>query len=431
MAHDLRKLGFKKVFALKGGYQGWCDAKLPLEKKIVIEKDCITCHSKVTPDIVAEWKLSEHSKNEVTCGVCHGESHYTSEDVEKVVPVTPDKCTKCHDTQGKQFKKGKHAMAWSTMKVFPTAHWQLMASVEGSEGCGSCHRIGLKSKSEMKKLLKQGAGFGLASCDVCHTRHTFFKKEAQQPQACQTCHSGIDYPQWQMYSGSKHGVRYSLKQMGILPESVSAPTCQDCHMANGNHEVRAAWGFFGLRPDIAGDKEWEDASITIMRALGFLDEKGQPTPKMDEAIKHGLFRKDSIEWGSERVKMVEACSRCHSVHFTESELKKGDRMIRQADILMAKAINCIAELYKDGILKKPQAFKFPFPDFLQPCEAPRRIEQLLWRMFGQYRMRAFQGVFHQNSIYAFRHGLSEMERSLCEIQELAQGLRSKSREKSH
>ena len=85
-------------------------------------------------------------------------------------------------------------------------------------------------------------------------------------------------------------------------------------------------------------KQWEEASRIIMRALGFLDEKGQPTSKIHAATEHGLFRKDSIEWGSERVKMVEACSRCHSVHFTESELKKGDRMIREADILMAKAI---------------------------------------------------------------------------------------------
>jgi len=431
MAHELRKLGFKKVFALKGGYRGWLAAKPPLDNKAIVKKDCITCHSKVTPDIVAEWKLSKHSHNEVTCGVCHGESHYTSEDVDKAVPVTPEKCTRCHDTQGNQFRKGKHAMAWSAMKVFPTAHWQLMASVEGSEGCGSCHRIGLKSKAEMKNLIKQGTGFGLASCDVCHTRHTFFKKEAQQPQACQTCHSGIDYPQWQMYWGSKHGVQFSLKQMGILPKSVSAPTCQDCHMQNGNHEVRTAWGFLGLRPDIAGDKQWEEASRTIMRALGLLDQNGKPTPHMTVALDNGLFRRDIIDWGEERVKMVEACGRCHSVHFTESELKKGDRMIREADITMAQAINCVADLYRDGILKKPKAFRFPFPDFLQPCEAPKRIEQILWRMFGQYRMRAFQGVFHQNSIYAYRHGLSEMRRSLCEIQELAQDLRSKARQKSH
>ncbi len=26
-----------------------------------------------------------------------------------------------------------------------------------------------------------------------------------EPQACQTCHTGFDHPQWEMYSSSKHG----------------------------------------------------------------------------------------------------------------------------------------------------------------------------------------------------------------------------------
>ena len=40
-----------------------------------------------------------------------------------------------------------------------------------------------------------------------------------------------------MYSASKHGVRYLLKQNGILPETAAAPTCQTCHMRNGDHEA--------------------------------------------------------------------------------------------------------------------------------------------------------------------------------------------------
>ena len=70
----------------------------------------------------------------------------------------------------------------------------------------------------------------MASCDACYTRHTFSKKEAQQPQACQTCHMGFDHPQWEMYSASKHGVRYLLKQSNVLPAGTPAPKCQTCHM---------------------------------------------------------------------------------------------------------------------------------------------------------------------------------------------------------
>ncbi len=76
---------------------------------------------------------------------------------------------------------------------------------------------------------------------------TPFFKEAQQPQACQTCHMGFDHAHWEMYSSSKHGVRHSLKQSGILPESAAAPTCQTCHMREGNHAVMTGWGFLAVR----------------------------------------------------------------------------------------------------------------------------------------------------------------------------------------
>ena len=52
-----------------------------------------------------------------------------------------------------------------------------------------------KAEAFIKELKKAGArGYGLASCDACHTRHVFSVKEARQPQACQTCHMGFDHP---------------------------------------------------------------------------------------------------------------------------------------------------------------------------------------------------------------------------------------------
>jgi hydroxylamine dehydrogenase len=127
-------------------------------------------------------------------------------------------------------EKVEHAMAWAAMNAMPTSHGLPAALTEGMKGCGGCHKLGLKSEEEIKKLKAEGAGFGVASCDVCHTRHTFSVEEARQLQACQTCHMDFDHPQWEMYSGSKHGVRYLLKQNGTLPETVAAPTCQSYHM---------------------------------------------------------------------------------------------------------------------------------------------------------------------------------------------------------
>ena len=131
-----------------------------------------------------------------------------------------------------------------------------------------------------------GSTFGHASCDSCHTRHTFSVAEAKQPEACASCHMGFDHPQWEMYSTSKHGIRHSLKRDGILPETASAPTCQDCHMSDGNHEVRTAWGFLAVRTNGLerypgeSDQWWADR-VTILMALGVLDPEGNPTARLE------------------------------------------------------------------------------------------------------------------------------------------------------
>src|SRR4030065_1831540 len=208
---------------------------------------CVDCHQKVTPSIVLDWQLSKHGQAKTQCSTCHGNQHQSVKDVANVQIPTPDTGAMCHPTQVQQFKSGKHAISWASMKAMPTTHWQPMALIEGMKGCGGCHKVGLKTEAEIKELKKGGAGFGLASCDVCHTRHVFSVQEARQPQACQTCHMGIDHPQWEMSSSSKHGVRYLLKQNKALPENVAAPTCQTCHMQEGSHANRTAWGFLAVR----------------------------------------------------------------------------------------------------------------------------------------------------------------------------------------
>jgi len=386
---------------------------------------CIDCHKDITPNIVSDWQLSKHSQNDVTCSVCHGEEHTSASDVSSVQIPTPETCSNCHETQVEQYKKGKHAAAWAAMKAMPTIHWQPMVLTDGMKGCGGCHKIGLKSEDEIKALKAEGAGFGVASCDACHTRHTFSKKEAQQPQACQTCHMGFDHPQWEMYSASKHGVRYLLKQNGTLPETASAPTCQTCHMQDGNHEVRTAWGFLAVRLPMPEDKQWAADRATILQALGVLDPDGQPTARLDVVKAADVARLTQEAWQKERDKMIQTCSQCHSENFAKAELAKGDEMIKEADKLMAEAIRIVAGLYKDGLLSKPESYAYPFPDLLTFHDSPTVIENRLFEMFLKHRMRAFQGTFHANPDYALWYGWSEMKRDLTEIKELAADMRAK------
>ncbi len=386
---------------------------------------CIECHKRYTPNIVEDWELSKHSQSDVMCSTCHGENHNSLTTVGLAKIPTPEKCAECHEEKVEQYKKGKHAYAWAAMKAMPTAHLQPMALMEGMKGCGGCHKIGAKTEAEIKELKKDGAGFGVASCDACHTRHIFSVQEAKQPQACQTCHMGFDHPQWEMYSSSKHGVRYLLKQTKILPENASAPTCQTCHMQEGNHEVRTAWGFLAVRLPMPEDKQWKEDRTTILQALNVLDPQGNPTPRLDVVKTADVVRLSQTDWQRERDKMIKTCNQCHSVNFVKNELEKGDKMIKEADHLMAKAIRIVADLYKDGIIKKPKNYAYNFPDLLTFHDAPTEIEQKLFVMFLEHRMRAFQGTFHANPDYALWYGWSEMQRSLTEIKNLATDMREK------
>jgi len=218
-------------------------------------------------------------------------------------------------------------------------------------------------------LNKEGAGFGRASCDACHTRHLFSVDEARQPEACQTCHMGFDHPQWEMYSSSKHGVRYALKVSGRIPGDSAAPTCQTCHMQEGNHEVRTAWGFLavrtnGLAPYPGESESWWKDRITVLQGLGVLDPQGNPTNRLEMVKNADVARLNTESFDQERARMLKTCMQCHSENFARAELSKADKTIEDGDHLLAEAIKIVAGLYKEGLLKKPAEYKYDFPDLL-------------------------------------------------------------------
>ena len=388
-----------------------------------VNAKCVECHTKVTPNVVNDWKLSEHAGLGIGCDSCHGGEHLTVADAAKAKLPTAETCGQCHADRLEQFKKGKHALAWAAMEAMPTIHYQPMAMTEGMKGCGGCHKIGLKAPEQIAELAKSGVRFGNASCDSCHTRHTFSTEEAKAPQACKTCHMGFDHPQWEMYSSSKHGVREELKQMKIKSEASNSPTCQTCHMQEGNHEVRTAWGFLAVRLPMPEDKEWAADRATLLQALGVLDPSGQPTKLLEVVKAADVARLDQASWQVERDKMVKTCNQCHSVNFAKEQLQHGDDMIKTADHLMAQAIREVAGLYQDGVLAKPANYAYAFPNLLTFHDAPTVVEQKLFVMFLEHRMRTFQGTFHASPDYALWYGWSEMQRDLTEIRELSAAMK--------
>ncbi len=385
------------------------------------ERDCVGCHTEQTPNIVQDWKLSLHAENGIDCATCHMGDYTSVHNREGNSLPTPQVCEQCHPDRVAQFSAGKHALAWAALKAMPTAHMLPIELSDGMKGCGGCHKIGLKSDEEIAQLREDGHGYGVASCDACHTRHLFSAEEARQPEACRTCHMGFDHPQWEMYSSSKHGVRHDLVKSGILPESAAAPTCQTCHMQDGDHEVRTAWGFLAVRLPLSEDPQADQ--VTILQALGVLDLEGNPTPRLDLVRDADLARLTQEDFDRERNKMIEACTQCHSPSFARGELAKGDQMIQKIDHLLAEAIREIVDLYSEGVIEKPDFYANPFPDLLTFQDAPTVIEQRLFVMHLKHRMRAFQGVFHANPDYALWYGWSEMIRDLTEIREMADQMR--------
>ncbi len=396
------------------------------------EESCIVCHSKTTPGQVADWRVSAHAENDITCSVCHGEDHVNAKDVSKVQFPDEHVCQECHEEQFEQFSHGKHNFGWKSLNALPITHVEPDELMEGGRGCGGCHNMGIKTDEEKAAQLAKGYRYQNNSCDECHTRHSFSKKEAQDPRACQQCHMGYDHPQWEMWSSSKHGTRWAAKEAGRLPEGAQAPTCQECHLADGNHSNHTAWGFLGVRLPLSEDPQYKADQVTILKALGVLSpETGKPTERLALVQSVDMIRSTQEAFDKERNKMINTCKKCHSETYARTQLEMGDKMLQKADVLLAKGIRIVAGLYKDGIIEKPAEYAFAYPDFLYflrtngaKIDGMSHIDQVLFKMYMKHRMRTYQGQYHVNPDYAYWYGWAQMTNDLGEIEEMAKTMRA-------
>jgi len=417
------------------GYVSVKESKM--EFKPVITKPgklCIDCHMKkgLSAGAIRDWKMSQHAAKGIGCNECHIPTKDAPERIQSMTTVCEDpkvrrevsssNCKQCHENKVAEFAKGKHSKAWLAMEAMPTTKDQPEAIMAGEKGCGACHKIGRDE----------------GQCDSCHTRHLFSAEEARKPEACGTCHMGFDHPQWEMYTTSKHGMIYQsekhnydfskkIKDWYSEPYEAStktprAPVCVTCHMQDGGHDVSSAWGFLALRlPE--EDAEWMGYRVTILQGLGVLDADGNPTDRLGAVKAADLARLTKEEWDAERKKMLDTCAQCHGGTWAKDELDKIDGLIKEADKLMAEAVTIVQALYNDGILPRPTDYPASV-DLLRFYEVQSGIEQTLYVMFLEHRMRAFQGGFHANPDYLHWYGWAEMKRDLVEIREEAAKLRA-------
>jgi len=385
---------------------------------------CEGCHSKISPRLVKDFNRSKMAET-LSCANCHGSSHVSAQDVEKAQLPTIETCQACHPAQAGQYLSGKHSLGLIAIEAMPYTHSQPKAFVEGQKGCGGCHTLGLKEKKDRQSESRKYYRYGM-DCQNCHTRHAFSRAEASEPEACRTCHMGFDHAQWEMWSGSKHGVTYLINR-DINPKNKErAPKCQTCHMPNGDHRAFTAWGFLAVRlPE--DDPEWMEYRTTILKGLGVLDPEGKPTARLDVVKAGKVARLTKEEFQAERKPYKEVCTQCHTPNFVTENLKNADKMVKEADKLFAAAIEIVAGLYRDGIIQKPAGHP-AYPDLLAFYDVNTQIEQILYEMFMDHRMKTIQGAFHMNYDYSTWYGYAKLKKDLVEIRELNEKMRSEKKE---
>ncbi len=389
------------------------------------DSTCETCHLKISPKQVEDFKRGEMAQS-LDCTDCHGDLHQSETDTQKAQLPTIATCKMCHAKQAKQYLSGKHALGLVALEAMPYTHAQPAAFIKGQKGCGGCHTLGITDEKLRESDKRKYYPYGM-DCQNCHTRHAFSKKEASEPEACKTCHMGFDHAQWEMYSGAKHGVTYLINR-DVDPENKDrAPRCQTCHMPEGNHRVFSAWGFLAVRlPE--DDPEWMAYRTTLLKGLGVLDTEGNPTPRL-EAVKAGKMARLSKEaFDAERQRYVNVCEQCHSPTFVSHNMKNADQMIKEADKLFAEAIEIVAGLYKDDIIPHKKDAR-AYPDLLAFYDVNTKIEQTLYEMFMDHRMKTFQGAFHLNYDYSTWYGYAKMKKDLVEIKETAEKMRQEKSKK--
>jgi hypothetical protein len=383
--------------------------------------ECEECHATFSPKQVEDFNRGRMAES-MSCKDCHGEMHKGKDDISKAQLPTIATCEACHADQVSQYLSGKHALGLVALEAMPYTHMQPKSFIEGQKGCGGCHTLGLRDQDARKTKGRQYYRYGM-DCQNCHTRHAFSKKEASEPEACKTCHMGFDHAQWEMYSGAKHGVTY-LMNRAIDPDNRDrAPKCQTCHMPDGNHRVFSAWGFLAVRLPEA-DEEWMGYRAAILKGLGVLDPQGKPTPRL-EVVKAGKVARLTKEtFDAERKRFTDVCQKCHTPNFVMENMKNADQMVKEADKLLAEAIEIVAGLYEDKLIEKREEYP-AYPDLLTFYDVHTKVEQILYEMFMDHRMKTFQGAFHLNSDYSTWYGYAKMKKDLTEIRELAKDMRRK------
>lgn len=413
-------------------------------KEVASRKECVECHSDESPVWVQAWKRSTHANldkvrnlkpgdpmfykkekleevennlrslgklganenlKEVGCIDCHVEvnAKKKADHTKDIIMPTADVCGTCHlrefaereserDTMifpNGQWPEGRpsHALDWKAN--VETTVWAAMPQREIAEGCSMCH-------------------YNQNKCDGCHTRHEFSVAESRKPEACATCHSGVDHNNWEAYSMSKHGKMVTMLgdkwnwdvplKDAFAKGGQNAPTCASCHM------------------------EYEgEYTHNLMRKVRWANYPFVP----------GIAENISSEWSEKRLdSWVVTCTQCHSERFARSYLELMDKGTLSGLAKYQEAHDVVQKLYNEGMLTgqktnrpaPPAPEKPGFGQFTQlfwsKGNNPASIELKVLEMAENDLAKMHVGLAHVNpGGWTYTEGWGPMNRAYVEIQD--------------
>lgn len=428
----------------------------PETLKLEVERgQCVQCHTAITHGWVKSWQKSAHANldeirnlpesdvraykkdiikqvennlhlqglldegeklEEVACIDCHMEVGATGGNHAEDLRL-PDRavCGQCHvrqfaeaeserDTQvwpQEQWPQGHPSHAVDFMANVELATWAALPQREVAASCTFCHNNQTK-------------------CDTCHTRHEFSTVEARKPQACATCHNGVDHNEYEQYMYSKHGTVYqtlgdSWNWNARLADAMdkggmTAPTCAYCHFeyeGKFSHNVtrKVRWGFL-------------------------------PFKNIADNLSDPWFEERKDAW-------VQTCSNCHSPRFATTYLDMMDSGIKEGINLVEETRAVVQSLFDDGLLVGQKTNRPALPEplekgatgpgefaslFFSKGNNPTMVDITFARMWEQHVARYMKGLEHVNpGGWSYTHGWSDLIEDQIFINEQATKLRERAK----
>ncbi|MCC7411759.1 MAG: hydroxylamine reductase [Gammaproteobacteria bacterium] len=294
------------------------------ETEQLAEVGCIDCHVDINTNKKADHTADLRLPDAAVCGTCHLEE-FAERESERDTQIWPND----------EWPRGRPSHALDYRANVETGIWAGMPQREIAEGCTGCH-------------------YNQNKCDGCHTRHEFSLVEARKPEACATCHRGIDHNNYENYMVSKHGAVYTslgdtwnwqlpLKD-AFTKGGQTAPTCASCHM-----EYKGKF------------------SHNVVRKVRWANYPSVP----------GVAEGINGEWSKQRLEAwVETCTQCHSERLTRSYLELMDKATLAGLEKYKEAHEVVVKLYEDGLLPGQKTNRPAPPE--PEKDAPVSFFQLFW-----------------------------------------------------